>query len=177
MDRRTRKQVLGQWAPREDDPRDRARGRALQAELAGTPIAGRPLELRRRHFRQSVDSYVAALGGPLPYMLRLREIERRTEEHASELEGEWRELADECAGDHATFARRWADVAARHDFGEVNDLIDRHNRWYPIEARLPMDVRRRDYVLVAGRPYTRDPLDAAWVLERFPAELGAARAG
>jgi hypothetical protein len=36
-----------------------------------------------------------------------------------------------------------------------------------------MDVRRRDYVLVNGQPYGRRPLDAAWVLERFPADLAA----
>jgi hypothetical protein len=51
----------------------------------------------------------------------------------------------------------------------VNDLIDRHNRWYPIEARLPMDPRTRDYVKVGGRSYRREPLDAQWILDRFPA--------
>jgi hypothetical protein len=53
------------------------------------------------------------------------------------------------------------------DFGEVNDLIERHNRWYPAEARLPMDPRTGDYALVNGRSYRRPPLDAAWALERF----------
>jgi hypothetical protein len=51
----------------------------------------------------------------------------------------------------------------------VNDLIDRHNRFYPIESRLPMDPRTRDYALVGGEDYRRRPLDAAWALERFPA--------
>jgi hypothetical protein len=32
-----------------------------------------------------------------------------------------------------------------------------------------MDPRTGDYALVGGRPYRREPLDAAWVLERFPA--------
>ena len=56
----------------------------------------------------------------------------------------------------------------RWNFSEVNDLIDRHNRWYPVEARLAMDPRTRDYVQVGGRPYRREPLDQAWILERFP---------
>ena len=51
----------------------------------------------------------------------------------------------------------------------MNDLIERHNRWYPIESRLPMDPRRRDYVLVNGRDYRLRPLDAAWALALFPA--------
>ena len=53
-------------------------------------------------------------------------------------------------------------------FAEVNDLIERHNRWYPIEARLAMDPKTGDYALVNGRDYRLDPLDAEWVLERFP---------
>ena len=56
----------------------------------------------------------------------------------------------------------------RWDFGNVNELIDRHNRYYPAESRLPMDPRTGDFVLVNGRPYRRTPLDAAWALDRFP---------
>ena len=50
----------------------------------------------------------------------------------------------------------------------------RHNRWFPAEARLPIDSRTGDFVTVNGRSYGRRPLDAAWVLERFPAERAAA---
>ena len=32
-----------------------------------------------------------------------------------------------------------------------------------------MDPRSRDFVKVGGRAYRREPLDAAWVLRRFPA--------
>jgi hypothetical protein len=175
MDRRERREILGQWGVRDPDPREEAKGRALHAELAGSTLAGRPVQLRRRHFRQAADSYVASLGGPLPYMLRLREIERQTEAAERELEVRWRELAVECDGDPAAFARRWRREAARCDFVEVNELIERHNRWYPVEARLPMDVKRRDYVLVGGKPYSRRLLDVGWVLERFPDDLAAVR--
>ena len=50
----------------------------------------------------------------------------------------------------------------------MNDLIDRHNRWYPVEARLPMDPTTGDHALVNGEHYSKRPLDATWVLERFP---------
>jgi hypothetical protein len=178
MDRRTRRDIMGQWGVREESPLERATGRALQGELEGSVAAGRPLQLRQRHFRPSVDSYVASLGGPLPYMLRLREIERLTGEYEAELESRWHELAGECERDPRAFEDRWRSEVGRYDFDDVNRLIETHNRWYPVEARLAMDVRRRDYVLVGGRPYTREPLDAAWVLERFPARLDSmARAG
>jgi hypothetical protein len=31
-----------------------------------------------------------------------------------------------------------------------------------------MDPRTRDFVKIGGRPYTQEPLDADWILERFP---------
>ena len=173
MDRRRRERVLGQWGVREATERELAPGRKAARDLQGSPLVGRPLRLRARPFRGSADAYVTSLGGPLPYMVRLREIDRLTAAAEEELGCRRRELAAECGGDPATFARRWRRVAERYDFGEVNELIERHNRWYPTEARLPMDVRRRDYVLVAGEHYARRPLDAAWVLERFPPLLPA----
>jgi hypothetical protein len=39
-----------------------------------------------------------------------------------------------------------------------------------------MDPRTRDFVRVNGRPYRREPLDAAWILERFPPDRAAALA-
>jgi hypothetical protein len=38
-----------------------------------------------------------------------------------------------------------------------------------MEARLPMDPKTRDFVTIGGKSYRRDPLDAAWILARFPA--------
>ena len=177
MDPRERKQILGQWGVRDPSTREVAQGRTLTRDLEGSPVTGRPLRLRPRNFRPAVDSYVASLGGPLPYMIRLRLIAELTEADERALGRAWRELALECDGDVVSFARRWRARAERWDFGEVNDLIERHNRWYPAESRLPMDVRRRDFVLVNGEPYRRRPLDAAWVLERFPPELPYELAG
>ena len=93
-------------------------------------------------------------------MQRLRQIEQETAAHLERLEAAYDALRDDPAA--------WRRVAERWDFGEVNELIEKHNRWYPIEARLAMDPRSRDFVKVGGRPYRREPLDAAWVLERFP---------
>ncbi len=83
------------------------------------------------------------------------------------------EHRDELAAD--TAGRRSQPRGARRrrtwDFADVNRLIEQHNRWYPVEAQLPMDPRTGDYALVGGRPYSRKPLDAAWMLERFPAPV------
>ena len=78
--------------------------------------------------------------------------------------------------DDDAFAAAWRAEVEAWSFDEVNDLIDRHNRFYPAESRLPMDPRTRDYALVGGEDYRRRPLDAAWALERFPALAGRADA-
>ena len=141
-----------------ETPRDRRNLEGLEADLRDSPLRGRDVRLRLRHFRPDAGSYLASLGGPLPYMTRLREIDRLTAAHEEALAAVREEVRD---------AAEWAAIVAAWDFGEVNDLIDRHNRWYPVEARLPMDPRTGDYALVNGRSYRRLPLDAAWALERL----------
>jgi hypothetical protein len=170
VDRRDRQAILGQGATKPETPKERHQREALEADLAESPLKGRPLRSRLRNFRPGEQSYLAALGGPLPWMRRLRQIEDAIELHDRMLEAAWRDLAA-VSGDADDFAARWRDVARAWRFDEVNDLIERHNRFFPAEARLPMDPRTRDFVLVNGRPYRREPLGSRWILERFPAEL------
>jgi hypothetical protein len=141
---------------------------ALEEDFRSIPLTGRPLPLRLRNFRASADAYLAAARGPRPYMLRLRQIELLTAAHEAALREAWDAIAEECAGDESRFSSRWRSLLREVSFDDVNDLIDRHNRWYPVESRLPMDPRTGDYVLVNGRDYRLVPLDDSWVLERFP---------
>ena len=143
-----------------ETPRDRRELEALEADLRDSPLRGGELPVRLRNFRPDAGSYLASLGGPLPYMTRLREIDSLTVRHEQQLAAAYDELGEDVA--------EWSALVRRWDFGEVNDLIERHNRWYPVESRLPMDPRTGDYTLVNGRSYRRRPLDARWVLERFP---------
>jgi hypothetical protein len=155
-------------------PRERRELEALQEDLETIPLKGRPLALRLRNFRSSPEAYLASAGGPLPYMLRLREIERQTAALEEALAERWHALAEEHAGDPGSFEREWRSLARRWAFDEVNDLIDRHNRWYPVESRLPMDPSTGDYRLVNGKDYRLQPLEGDWVLERFPPILARA---
>jgi deoxyribodipyrimidine photolyase-like uncharacterized protein len=171
MDRRERERILGEHAPRESTLLERRFADCLDEDLQGSPVRGRPLERRMRNFSLAADRYALSLAGPPAHSRRLREIEDEIAAHEERLAEAWVELAERRRGDAGAFAREWRACAGRWRFDAVNELIERHNLFYPAEARLPMDPRTRDFVLVGGRPYRIQPLDAEWILARFPAEL------
>jgi hypothetical protein len=153
--------IIGEWGIRDVTPPSQRERERLAADAELNPLVGQPVRRRMRNFLADPYAYVASLGGPLPYMQRARRIDEETAAHLEALEAAYEE--------HGADPARWRRLAEAWDFGETNELIEKHNRWYPIEARLPMDPRTRDFVKVGGRSYRRQPLDASWILARFPA--------
>jgi hypothetical protein len=174
MDRRERERILGEHAPRGHTVRERKLADVLAEDLEGSPLSGRPLPRRLRNFSLAADRYAVSLAGPPAYSRRLREIEIETAAHEEALHDAWTELVRGHGGNPRALARRWRTIADRWNFTAVNLLIEQHNAYYAAEARLPMDPRTGDFVLVGGTPFRRRPLDAEWVLRRFPLDLDAA---
>ena len=146
VDRRERERIMREGEVRDQNLLELAQELRLAEDLEGSPMLGRPL----------------------PWMVRLREIDRTVAEHERRLAEAWEELCAEAGSRPEELARRWLGLARNWRFDETNALIERHNRNYPAEARLPMDPRTGDFVLVNGKPYRREPLDASWILARFP---------
>jgi hypothetical protein len=142
--------------------------RRIERSFEDPEAAAGPLSRRARQTRRSVEAYLKA-GGVPRYMQRLREIDRERQRARGRLERAYRALEQECGGNREAFAARWHAHAHSVRFDRLNELIEQHNAWYPIEARLPMDPRTRDYVPVRGRSYRRAPAGPKWVLEEFPA--------
>ncbi len=135
----------------------------------GPDPAGPKLSRTRLQTQRTLEGYLRA-GNPPRWMQRIAEIEQGTASHRRRLARAHAALRAECGDDQAAFARRWRETARTWSFGELNDLVRQHNEYFPIERQLPIDLRTRDYVLVNGRSFRRPLLDAAWVLEQFPAE-------
>jgi len=150
----------------QDDARTPAE-RLVRRDLDEREGIGRPLSRRTRQMQRSVEEYLKA-GNKPRWMQRLTDIDRGIARERRRIEHAHRLLSAECGHDPARFAERWRERAHQLRFDELNELIDQHNAWYPIERDLPMDPRTRDYVKVHGRSYRRRPLDAEWVLEQFP---------
>lgn len=117
-----------------------------------------------------------AVGGAPAWSRRLKRIHDLTLAAAAELHAEWQTLAQKARGDRSRFAAGWQQHAERFDFRAINELVERHNRYFPAEANLPMDIKTLDYVSFAGADYRRAKLDATWILTQFPPDLDAALA-
>lgn len=140
----------------------------LIAPLDEREAARRALSSRTRQTQRSVEGYLRAGVRPR-WMERVAEIDRGIARERRRLERAYRQLREELGDDHAAFAHRWRAMAGSWRFDHLNDLIEEHNEWYPVERDLPMDPRTRDYVPIHGRSYRRPHLDRDWVLEQFPA--------
>jgi hypothetical protein len=134
-------------------------------------VKGRPLPQRLQLGPLELDRYLAGQLQGLAYMRRLRAIEDEEARHLRELAEAWLALADD-ESDDASFAIAWNDVASAWDFRRINDLIAKHNAFYAIEARVPMNPRTGRY----ARTWRRGDYTVAWILERFPPLLKRARA-
>jgi hypothetical protein len=174
MDPRELKEIMSQGAIRPETPRDRDERRALEQDLAESPLKGQPLRRRYRNFRPDASTHLLSAGGPTAWMRRLRAIEDETADHERRLELAWRGLAAECSS-HEEFERRWRRTARSWSFYRLNRLVAEHNRYFPVEARLPMDPKTRDFVRINGKRYEREPFGEEWILARFPPDLEQAR--
>jgi hypothetical protein len=146
--------------------------RRVARSLDGEDRHGQPISTEELHRERTVENYLR--GAVMPrWMERLRDIETGIRRHRSALARDYEWLREQHAGDPEGFARAWRELVGRRSFEDVNDLIRDHNQWYPVERQLPMDPRTGEYVLIAGRPYTREELTPSWALSQFPPEPDA----
>jgi hypothetical protein len=118
-----------------------------------------------------VERYIR--GGVMPrFMQRLRDIDSGLARHQRLLGHLYAEVHRTHGHNPDAFARRWCGVAESWRFDDVNELIDQHNEYYPIERNLPINPRTGDYVAVTGRSFRRKRAGVEWILARFPAAPG-----
>jgi hypothetical protein len=134
-------------------------------------VKGTPLPQRIQLGPLELDRYLAGQLQGLAYMRRLRAIEDEEARQLRELTEAWLALADD-EPDDVSFASAWHEVASACDFRRINDLVAKHNAFYAIEARVPMNPRTGKY----ARNWQRSEYTDEWILERLPPLLKRARA-
>lgn len=107
-----------------------------------------------RNFTLTTEERVRAVAaGPPAYMRRLRAIEDLEEGIVRVLA----ELCEEAIASGLDAQARAREGVPAHALERLNDLIARHNRWYPIEANLPMQMRTGELVDRTGALWTPMP--------------------
>lgn len=97
------------------------------------------------NFRLTLEERVRAMGGPPAYIRRRRMIEDLLEEIAK--------TARSLRGELEARETRALRTHIERTLVRVHELIDNHNRYYPMEANLPVDVRTGGIVERAGVPW------------------------
>lgn len=105
-------------------------------------------------------------GGPPAWAVRLRRIEDERDALIEDLLVALAEAEAQAPDDPwAALDRASAVVLTAKRLATVNQLIDKHNRYYPCEGNLPMDPKTGDY-LDRGRPWAPlSPLGREAVVE------------
>jgi len=128
------------------------------------PFRGRPLELRPLPFTLTMEEKMRGAMGVPSWVRRRRKLEISMEQLRTDLDRRWSLTATE----------DWTAIAQAWDLSPINREIERFNRFYPIERNLPLDPRTRK-MFDGGVAWMPLPaLDAAWILDAFPAD-GAGR--
>ena len=104
------------------------------------------------NFKISLDARVRAAAGVPAYMRRKRRIEDLEEAMRQALVEVYQQALEDNGGDEAAAKGAMQQRAREMDLALLNDLIDRHNRYYPIEANLPTDVKTGK-LMVSGKPW------------------------
>jgi hypothetical protein len=124
-----------------------------------------------RNFTLSVADRIRAITIGVPaYAARKRKIE----DEEARFVGQLVELHDALtAKERSSDEIEVAIVAAAHalNLAKLNDLVSKHNRYYPMEANLPMDHKTGRYLLYGRYWEPEEPYSAARFLALFRAEL------
>src|ERR1700722_17725996 len=103
-----------------------------------------------RNFTLTTEERVrAAASGPPAFMRRLRSIEDLEEGIVRVLAG----LCEEARASGQPAESHAREAAPRNALERLNDLIARHNRWYAIEANLPMRPGTGELIDRTGEPW------------------------
>lgn len=122
-----------------------------------------------RNFTLTTAERMRALTiGPPAWALRKKHLEDLEAKHVTSLAELHEKLVAKAVArgepiDPEAIARAVEERARALDLRKMNALAATHNRYYPIEANLPIDPKTGDYLL-QGRPWQPEP---PWTVERL----------
>jgi hypothetical protein len=106
------------------------------------------LEELPMNFKISLADRLRAAAGVPAYVRRKRRIEDLEEALLQALDELERDAQKENPDNPFGAQQAFLDAAEKLDLRLLNDLIERHNHYYPIEANLPCDLKTGEFLLL-----------------------------
>jgi len=140
--------------------------------MAGATAApeARPLTIHASPFFLEMAAYLKAAAGSPAWSRRLVRIQRLGDELRERLLAARSEYGMRFAGRPEELTTAWRRYVAEVDLSEMNEMIDKHNLYYPIEAGLRMQWPSGRYILPEGMQFPLPRLTAETLLAEFPAD-------
>jgi hypothetical protein len=148
--------------------RERILAKQLESHEFNGGITSKPLEIPQVNFTIPLEKKIQTLSGPPYYMLRSRQIERLMDQLMEELSAEYSKMLAKFAGRREVFAGKWKKLIENWPLDKLNNLIEKHNMYYPIEANLRMNPRSSDFLFGSAVWKPREKITVESLLERFP---------
>ena len=150
--------------------RDRLLGHQLASHEFDKDIIGKPLNIPEVNFTIPLEKKIQAVSGPPYYAIRARQIEQLTEHLMEDLTVQYRNMMDKFSDRPEIFASKWKESIKSVELDSLNDLIERHNKYYPIETNLPIDPRSGALMFGCARWEPKDKVTTDSLLQLFPVD-------
>jgi hypothetical protein len=149
---------------------DSAREEAIEESLRefAAPGAHGPLYVRASPFYLETCDYLKAAAGPPAWSIRLARLHRMIDELRSDLMREQGDMRERHRGSREALSQEWRRYLAGLDLSPINELIEKHNAYYPIEAGLRMQWPSGRYILPGGTEFPMPLVSVESLLAEFP---------
>ena len=153
--------------------KERLIGEQLKSQRLSEDTKGKPLKIPQFNFTISLENKVRSMFGPPHYATRARRIENITHKLMEDLVFEYASMIDRFGDDPEVFAQQWKELISSLELGELNDLIDKHNTYYPMEANLQIDPDSGAPLLGSAPWEPTERISVEGLLKIFPPDMNA----
>ena len=146
----------------------------LSLEDIPEDLRGKELHIPQVNFDVPLEQQMRAKIGPPSYAVRAKYLEDMTDKLMDDLARQYRQVAESCRQHPAKFKKIWTAIVETIDLSDLNQLVNEHNTFYPIEANLQADPETGQIMMGATPWKPKKKLSAEGLLARFPADLASA---
>ncbi len=151
-----------------NNAKERMIGEKLESYNFSDKVKGKPLNIVSANFTVSLENKIMACAGIPEYIQRAKLVEEKITKIKADLKIRYDKLEKKLGNNHARFNKSWESILKSYNFQEVNELIEKHNMFYPLEANLRMDFDSSEYLLGSNIWEKTPLLSASLILEELP---------